>query len=102
MLCDPVRRTDETTVGVGETREHNNDAQVPVLAQRIGQRAGRIGRPEVLILDVDQPPGSSERLEVGAGDASLALSRKRIGRMTRRVRSQHLDGVRTDRWRRRR
>ena len=80
VLTDPTGRTDERTVGVGETRDHDHDLQLGVLVQRLGERRRRIARPEVLVLDVDRPTGASERLEIGPGDASFAVRRERVAR----------------------
>ena len=49
-----------------------------MLAQRLGEDVADVVAPEVLVLDVDQPPGPFEGLGVATGDAALAAVGERV------------------------
>src|SRR5206468_3354130 len=57
---------------VGPPRDDRDQVQLRVGPQRRGEESGDAGRPEVLVLDVDQPVGAAEHLPVGGRDAALA------------------------------
>ena len=50
-------------------------------------------RPQVLVLDVDEPARAGEGLPVGMGDAAFAERRERVAAQPRRVGPQHLHRV---------
>ena len=52
-------------------------------------------RPEVLVLEIDQPPGPSKGLGVGPGDAALTVRSERIRRLLDRIGPKDLHRVRT-------
>jgi hypothetical protein len=64
-----------------------------------GEDARDVERPQVLVLEVDQPLGSADRLGVGQGDAAFPLRGIRVARSTARVGPQELDRAGTGgRW----
>ena len=70
----------DAAVAVGVARHHHDDVQLRLRPQRVGERPrGRL-RPEVLVLEVDEPPGARQRLQVRPGDAALAVGRERVRR----------------------
>ena len=72
-----------------------------MVGQRLGEQPGDVGRPHVLVLEVDQPPGPLDRLRVAAGHRPLAVRGEVVRRADRRVGPQVLHEVRSAlRWRR--
>ena len=63
---------------VGDQRHHGHHPEIGVLAQRPGEDVADVVAPEVLVLDVDQSPGTFERLGVAAGDAALPAVGERV------------------------
>ena len=61
--------------------------------QRVGEQLGHLGRPHVLVLQVDQPPGPLDRLRVPPGDRPLAVRREPVRRPDGRVGPQVLHDV---------
>ena len=92
-LADPVRWSGDPSVLVGKSGNHHDHVESGLLLESATEGSGDVGRPEVLILDVDQASGASKCLRVGAGDAPLPGRRKRIVRPLRGVCPQDLDGV---------
>ena len=60
-------------------------------AECLGERVRGVRRPEVLVLEVDQPSRAAQGLAVGPADAPLTLGREGEGWALRRVRAQDLD-----------
>lgn len=76
-------------------REAGNDGDQEEIrnpTQLLGERLGRLAGPQVLILEVDEPLGTTKRLAVRAPDAPLALWREGVGRALGRIGAQNLDG----------
>jgi predicted RNA-binding protein associated with RNAse of E/G family len=81
----------------GVTRHHDDDVEVGLCAQCVGDPIGPTLRPEVLVLDVDELSSASERLAIRAAYGALAVSGEGIGRPLGGIRPQHLYGMRTPR-----
>ena len=64
-------RKAEAVVLVGEPRDDHDEVQAGPAAQRGGEDPGDVGRPQVLVLDVDEATGSPQRLGVPAGGAAF-------------------------------
>ena len=64
-------------------------------SQRLGEDVADVVAPEVLVLDVDEPPGPLHGLGVAAGDAALAAAGERVVAAEPQVRvgAQQLDDV---------
>jgi hypothetical protein len=99
LLADPVWWAGQAPVLVGIAGDDRDQPQPGRAAQRVGQGLGDLLRPQVLVLDIDEPAGPPQGLEVGAGDAALAGRRERQRRPLGRVGAKHLDGVGTGRGR---
>ena len=78
LASDAAGLPGDRAVGVGIARDDRDDLQIGMRGQRLAQRPRRVDRPEVLVLEIDQPPRTSERLEVRAGDAAFAVRRERV------------------------
>ena len=89
-----MRRPGEAAVAIRDPRDHHDHVELGVVSQRLHVEVGDLGRPQVLVLDVDQPAGPPERLVVLPRDAALALRREGRRRRLRRIRPQHLHGAR--------
>ena len=99
----PLGHPRHGAVEVGQDRQDDDQAQVGIVAQGIGEVSPDFGTPEVLVLDVDQPSSIAHRLGVAQGDRSLTIGREVVGhREERRVGARDLDDVRRSRDRRRR
>ncbi len=94
LPADHVRRQREPAVHVRVPGHDRHQVQVRVLVQRLREQLGHLGRPEVLVLQVDQPPGPAYRLGVAAGHGALAVRGERVAGPHRRVGAQHLHVVR--------
>src|SRR5450759_3808188 len=102
---DLVRRERHCASLVKIPGDHCNQVQLRVGSQSIDEWSHHVSRPEVLIFDVYEPAGATERFQVSARDAALAVRGKWITPRTAAVRAQHLDRlgsprgrVRCDRW----
>ena len=62
-----------------------------------GEQVGHERRPEVLVLDVDQPTRPGEHLAIGVGDAAFPDRCEWIAAQPGRIRPQHLHRVRSGR-----
>jgi hypothetical protein len=74
-------------------RHDDDHAQLGSAAQGGREGVGDQRAPEVLVLDVDQRPGPPQSLQVGPGDAALAVRRERGPPVPGRVGAQHLHGM---------
>ena len=85
--------TGDPPVTVGMPRHDDDHAQLGSAAQ--GGREGVADQraPQVLVLDVDQRPGPPQGLQVGPGDAALAVGRERGPPVPGRIGAQHLHGM---------
>ena len=92
----------ETPVDVGITRHDGHQMQIGIVAKGASEQIGDPLRPQVLVLDIDQPPGARHRLVVAARDAALTVRREVVFEMRIGVGSQHLNRVRSARGRIRR
>ncbi len=91
---DQVHGQGERPVLVREGGDDADHPQPRTAAQRLGEAGHHTGRPQVLVLQVDERPGPSQRLEVAAGDAALAVGGEGVAeQQTVRVGPQQLDGV---------
>ena len=65
-----------------------------MLGERLGEQPGDVGRPHVLVLEVDQPAGPPDRLRVAAGHRPLPVRGEVVRRPDRRIGAQRLHDVR--------
>ena len=81
---------------VGHVWQHRDHVQLGTAAEGVGEGRGDLGRPQVLVLDVDESFGPLECLRVAPGDAALAAARERVVAPVAevRVRAQQLHDVR--------
>ena len=82
-LCSGKRGTTAMTWSSGARRSASASA------------SRRVRRPQVLVLEVDEPARPTQRLAVGAPDAALAVGRERERRPLGRIRAQDLHRVRS-------
>jgi hypothetical protein len=94
---DVVGCPGQPPVHVGIARHDHDQMQVGPVGERAGEQVGHLTGPQVLVLQIDQPPGAPDRLGVAAGDRTFALRREVVPRAHHRVRPQQLHGVRTGR-----
>ena len=90
LLTDAVGRSGEPTVPVGVAGHHGDEVQALPGTQLLAEEPRRCARPEVLVFHVHQLSRAFERLQVGAGDAALAVAGERVRRSFGRVCAQHL------------
>ena len=78
-------------------RQHGDHPQLGLGAQGVGERLGDLGRPQVLVLDVDESFGPLEGLGVAPRHTSLATAGEGVVAAVSKVRigTQQLDHVRT-------
>ena len=94
-----VGRSGNLPVLIGPHRENRDHPQLRLFTQSGGECLGDVGRPEVLILDVDERTRPSESFLVRACHTALARWGERIPVPTMWVGAQDLDDVRADgRW----
>jgi hypothetical protein len=86
-----VRRDPSTALG--EARYDRYQAQLRLTAKGVRHRFSPVLRPEVLVLDVDEPAGPPQRFAVGTSDAALTVGREWVGRAFGRVRADDLHRV---------
>ena len=72
--------------------DDGDQVQIGVVAQGVGEQLGDLGRPQVLVLQVDQAAGPPDRLAVAAGDAAFAVRREGVDAVRVGIGAQHLDG----------
>ncbi len=82
---------------VGQMRQHGDHPQLGLGAQGVGERLGDLGRPQVLVLDVDESFGPLECFGVAPRHTPLATAGERVVATVSKVRigPQQLDQVRT-------
>jgi len=97
--ADAARGGAREPTPIGIPRHDCDDAQLVIAAERVGERERSLLRPEVLIFEVDEAAGATERLQVGARDAALTVGRERIRRTLCRIGAQNLHRVRFERGR---
>ena len=77
-LADPAGRSGQQPVFVGKPRNHHDNLEVGLVFKGATECPCDVSRPQVLIFDVDEATSASKRFRIGAGDASLAVRRKRV------------------------
>jgi hypothetical protein len=78
LPADQVRWHGKPAILIGIERDYSDQAQLPIGAQRIGKATYDIGRPQVLILEVDETVGTGDDLLVGMGNTALPTGCERI------------------------
>jgi len=99
LLTSHQTRPARCALLVRVARDDGDHVQVGIAAQRRGQQLRDERRPEVLVLDVDQPASTSKGLSVGVGDAAFAERSERVPAQAGWIRPQHLHRVRARRLR---
>ena len=95
LAPDHVRRQRQPAVHVRVAGDDGDQVQVRVVPQRVREQVRDLGRPEVLVLQVDESAGAAYRLGVTPGHGPLAVGCERVARADGGVGAQHLDLVRT-------
>ena len=71
-----LRHLGHDALEVGHHRQHDHQPEVGLVPQRGGEVLAHVLRPEVLVLDVDQPVGLGDGLGVAQHHRALTLGRE--------------------------
>ncbi len=73
LAPDQSRRPAEAALEIEIPWDDGDQMQILICGQRVDEQVGDLLRPQVLVLEVDQPPGLPDRLGVAAGDGAFAV-----------------------------
>ncbi len=93
-MPEAARGPGQAPVGLGVAGHDGDQPEVRRAPQGVHEDVGHVLGPEVLVLQVDEAPGPSQRLAVGPGHAALAVGGVGQRRPLVRVGAQHLHGRR--------
>ena len=83
-----LRHLGQSALEVGHHRQHHHQPELGIVAQGGGEVLADVVRPQILVLDVDQPVGLGDRLGVRQHHRALAL-----GSEVEPLGSEHREGA---------
>lgn len=75
------------------SRHHRDQVQIGIGRQRRGEQPRNLFGPQILVLQIDQPPGAQHGLGVAASDAAFTAWGEVVFEVRVGVGTQHLDGL---------